>query len=68
MKYAWICVNAPVNVRNRRGRKKMKFCNEVNVCLTRFGNEKRVLLIGDMNGIVGSNEMLEWWGSVAFKE
>lgn len=35
LNYAWICIYAPVNVRNGRGRE-MKFWNNVNECLRTF--------------------------------
>ncbi len=58
VKYAWMCVHAPVNVSNGRGRKEMrKFWGDVNECLKRFERERRIVLMGDMNGKVGSNEV-----------
>ena len=60
VKYAWVCVYAPVNVVNGRGREEMrKFWNDVNECLRSFNRGTRIVLIGDMNGRVGSNEIAE---------
>ena len=49
---------APVNVSNGRGREEMrKFWNDVNECLRSFDTGSRIVLLGDMNGRVGSSEI-----------
>ena len=64
IKYAWVCVYAPVNKRSGKGRAEMeKFWNDLNECLKKIGKGRRVVLLGDMNGRVGNNEI----GSVVGK-
>ncbi len=66
VKYAWVCVYAPVNARNGKGREEMrKFWNDVNECLRKIVGGKRVVLIRDMNGRVGNSEVagvVRKWG------
>ncbi len=58
VKYAWVCVYAPVNSSNGRGKEEMrKFWNDVNECLRSFERGNRIVLMGDMNGRVGRNEI-----------
>ncbi len=55
---AWVSVYAPVNVKNGKGREKMReFWDEVNDCLGMFEEWRRIVVFGDMNGWVGSSEM-----------
>lgn len=57
VKYAWICVYAPVNEASRKGRNEMKkFWEELGECLKIFENSRRIFLIGDMNAKVGGEE------------
>ena len=60
-----MCV-CPANVGNGREREEMrKFWNDVNECLMSFESESRIVLIGDINGRVGSNEIagvVRKWG------
>ncbi len=66
MKYAWISIYAPVNVKNGKGReKKREFWDEVNDCLGMFEEGRRMIVFGDMNGRVGNTELagvVEKWG------
>ena len=55
VKYAW--VSAPINERCGKGREVRKFWNDVNACMMKIGRGSRIVLIGDMNGRVGSNEI-----------
>ena len=48
VKYAWVCVYAPVNAGN--------LWNDVNECPMENGRESRMVLIGDMNGRVGNRD------------
>ena len=58
LKYVWVCVYAPVNASSGKGREEMrKFWNDVNECLRSFERGSRIVLMGDMNGRVGSNEI-----------
>ncbi len=58
VRYAWMCVYALVNVSNGRGREEMrKFWDDVNECLNSFERGSRIVLMGDMNGKVGRNEV-----------
>ena len=58
VKSAWLCVYAPVSVSNGRGREEMrKFCNDVNDCLRSLERGSKIVLMGDMNGRVGSTEI-----------
>ncbi len=52
-----MCVYASVNVGNGRGREMRKFWNDVNECLRSFEKGSRIVLMGDMNGRVGRNEV-----------
>ncbi len=56
--YAWVWVYVLANVSNGRGKEEMrKFWNDVNECLRSFERGSRIVLMGDMNGRVGSNEV-----------
>ena len=58
VKYAWVCVYAPVNARSGKGREEMrKFWYNLNECLRRFERGRKIVLMGDMNGRVGSSEV-----------
>ncbi|MCP5003018.1 MAG: hypothetical protein GY941_03575 [Planctomycetes bacterium] len=58
VKYAWICVYAPVNVKTKKGKGVMKkFWEEVSECIGKFEKGRRVILMGDMNGKVGNKEV-----------
>ena len=53
MKYVWVSVYVPVNVRE----KMRKFWNNVNNSLMEIGRGSKCVLIRDMNGRVGNNEI-----------
>ena len=58
VKYAWICVYAPVNVKTKKGRCEMrKFWDELSECVGSFESGRKVILMGDMNGRVGGKEL-----------
>ena len=58
VKYAWVCVYTPVFARSRKGREEIrKLWKDVNVCVIGIGRETSIMLIGDINGRVGNNEV-----------
>ena len=58
LKYAWVCVYAPVNGSTKKDIDDMKiFWMEVNACLESFENDRRIILMGDMNARVGGQEI-----------
>ena len=58
VKYAWVCVYAPVNKKTKKGKSEMKeFWNELNDCLKMFEPERKVFVMGDMNARVGCEEV-----------
>ena len=58
IKYAWVCVYAPVNMKTTKGKSEMnKFWNELNECLKKFEPERKVIVMGDMNAKVGCEEV-----------
>ena len=58
VKYAWVCVNAPVYARSGKRRDETrKFWNDVNECLMEIERGNRIMLIKDMNVSVGNNEV-----------
>ena len=58
VKYTCICVYASVTISIGRGKEEMrKFWNDVNECLRSFKRGSRVVVMEDMNGRVGSNEI-----------
>ena len=63
---------APVNVSNGKGREEMrKFWNDVDECLGRFERGSRIVLMGDMNGRVGRNEIagvVGEWSACGWRE
>ena len=57
VKYAWICVYAPVNGNTKKDLEDMrKFWMSLNECLKKFERDRRIILMGDMNGKVGGHE------------
>lgn len=50
MNYILICLHVTVNISNVRGRKEMKFLNDMNACVRTFEEGSRMVLLGDMNG------------------
>ena len=64
IKYAWVCVYAPVNLKTTKGKSEMKmFWKNLNDCLKEFEPERKVVVMGDMNARVGGEEV----GSVVGK-
>ena len=58
LKYAWVCVYAPVNGSTKKDIDDMNiFWMEVNACLESFENDRRIILMGDMNARVGGQEI-----------
>ncbi|WP_435316565.1 hypothetical protein, partial [Klebsiella pneumoniae] len=58
IKYAWVCVYAPVNGSSRKDMDGMeKFWMSLNECLRKFESDRRVILMGDMNARVGGQEI-----------
>ncbi len=58
VKYAWICIYAPVNVKSGKGREKLReFGDDVNDCVGMFETGRTIVVFGDMNGRVGSSEL-----------
>ncbi len=54
VKYAWVCIYAPVNVTSKKGlREREVFWEEVNACLKTFETERKLVMMGDMNAKVG---------------
>ncbi len=66
MKYAWISIYVPVNVKSGKGREEIReFWDEVNDCLEMFEEGRRIVVFGDMNGRVRNTELagvLGKWG------
>lgn len=59
VKYAWVCAYAPVNAQTRVGKRKMrKFWKQSSDCLRRFERGRRIILMEDMNGKVGTERIL----------
>ena len=58
VKYAWVCVYAPVNMKTTKGKEEMKkFWKNLNECLSEFESERKVIVMGDMNAKVGCEEI-----------
>ncbi len=58
VKCAWVCVYAPVNEKEMKGRMKLeKFWEDLGQLLKKFENVRRVFLLGDMNARVGSTKI-----------
>ena len=56
-KYLLVYVCAPVNVINGIGKEEIgKFWNDMNKCFRSFERGSRMVLIGDINVSVGSND------------
>ena len=54
VKYAWVCVYAPVNKTTRGGTAEMKeFWNELTTVVNSFESGRKVVVMGDMNARVG---------------
>ncbi len=54
VKYAWMCIYAPVNETSKKGlREREVFWEEVNTCLKSFETERKLVMMGDMNAEVG---------------
>ncbi len=54
VKYAWVCVYAPVNMKTVKGKnEEMKFWNDLNKCIKSFEKGRKVIVMGDMNAKVG---------------
>ena len=50
IKYAWVSIYAPVNVKSGKDREKMReIWDEVNDCLGMFEEGRRIVVFGDMN-------------------
>ena len=66
IKYAWVCVYAPVNKRTLKGKSEMrKFWKDLNECIECFEIERKVIVMGDMNAKVGDervDEVVGKWG------
>ena len=67
IKYAWVCVYAPVNGSSKKDMDGMeKFWMSLNECLRKFESDRRIILLGDMNARVGGQEIgkivegMEW--------
>ena len=58
VKYAWVCVYAPVNMKTTKGKSEMRvFWKELNECLKKFEPERKVFVMGDLNAKVGCEEV-----------
>ena len=58
VKYAWVCVYAPVNMKTTKGKSEMRvFWKELNECLKKFESERKVFVMGDLNAKVGCEEV-----------
>ena len=66
VKYAWVSVYAPVNMKTVKGKNEMmKFWNDLNECIKCFEIGRRVIVMGDMNARVGDEsveEVVGKWG------
>ena len=71
VEYVWICVYAPVNVRNREGREEMKLWNDVKECLMEIGRWSRIVLMREMNRRFENSEVgsvVRKWGGHGMNE
>ena len=72
IRYAWVCVYAPVNMKTTNGRKEMeKFWNELNECVNSFEEGRKVIVMGDMNAKVGDEcmeDVVGKWGVPGWNE
>ena len=72
IKYAWVCVYAPVNLKTVKGKKEMeKFWNELNDCINGFEEGRKVIVMGDMNAKVGDEcveDVVGKWGVPGWNE
>ena len=58
VKYAWVCVYAPVNGNTKKMKEGMDvFWKELSDCLGMFEVERKVIVMGDMNAKVGCEEV-----------
>ncbi len=70
VKYAWVCIYAPVNVTKKGLRERKVFWEEVNSCLKSFEKERKLVMMGDMNAKVGDEcvkDVVGKWGIVPGK-
>ncbi|MEL7177812.1 MAG: reverse transcriptase domain-containing protein [Pseudomonadota bacterium] len=72
VKYAWVCVYAPVNKSTKGGKKEMDvFWEEVSECVKKFEPERKIIVMGDMNAKVGEEEIegvVGKWGVAGVNE
>ncbi len=60
IKYAWVCIYAPVNVQSKRGlREREVFWEDVNTCLKDFETERKLVMMGDINAKVGDERVMD---------
>ena len=58
VKYAWVCVYAPVNGNTKKMKEEMEvFWKDLSECLKMFEAERKVIVMGDMNAKVGCEEV-----------
>ncbi len=60
IKYTWVCIYIPVNATSKRGlREREVFWEDVNTCLKSFETERKLVMMGDMNGKVGDECVMD---------
>ncbi len=66
VKYAWVCIYAPVNVTSKKGLKEREVSwEEMNACLKSFEKDRKLVMMGDMNAKVGDEcvmDVVGKWG------